>query len=234
MSCEQSKEFDEDEYVHLESSIESVFVSSPSLPTPVEGKRLLSSSTLKDLESDLKEADANYIALENQSTLAEEFKSLAQAKHDEVPYKFEIINDGDYHKPLLSRESHLQLHSNTLKPISFATGVLIQTWCRHQYLKGLLPTLMVVWYLGVTFLAIQYEHDSALFLREEAQNHNCTEVSRERLYFYPLDCDSVHHSEQYYSLDDDLSFWRITFNCTVPGAQFYYNEDYWGDRKSVV
>eukprot|EP01040_Poterioochromonas_malhamensis_P010100 gene10100-10979_t len=231
MRRQQNNESDEEEYIHSEPSIERVLISSPSPPTSAEGKRFSSPSALKDLESDLEETNANVIVLENQNTLIEEVKPLVQAKHDEIPYKFEIINDGDHHKPLLSRENHLQLHSSTLKPINFATGVLIQTWCRHQYLKGLLPTLMVIWYLGVTFLAIQYEHDSALFLREETQKHNCTEILKERLYFYPLDCSSVHRSKQYYSLDDDLSLWRLSFNCTVPNAHFYYNEDYWGVQR---
>eukprot|EP01040_Poterioochromonas_malhamensis_P010099 gene10099-10978_t len=234
MSREQNNESDDDnEYVQLESAIERVIVSSPSPPTPTENNNFTTPSSLKDLESDFKEKNTNNVPPEEQSPLIQELKPLVRNKHDEIPYKFDDNND--HHKTLLSRENHLEIHSTPLKPINFATGVLIQTWCRHQYLKGLLPTLMVIWYLGFIFLAIQYEYDSASSLREETQNHNCTEVSRERLYFYPLDCDSVHRSHQYYLLDNSASIWRLSFNCTVPDAYFYYNDNYWGlQRYNIV
>jgi hypothetical protein len=114
------------------------------------------------------------------------------------------------------------------KSINFATGVLIQKWCRHQYLKALIPAIMVVWYYGGAFLATRYEKHATEFVHDELSSHNCTIVDRSSSPGdFLLDCRSINLHNQYIEVSHS-TYYEVTVNCTVPDAHFYYPKDYWG------
>ena len=115
------------------------------------------------------------------------------------------------------------------KPVNFATGVLIQKWCRHQYLKALIPTLIVLWYFGLAFLAIRYERHSVSYIDNQLPKYNCTKISEEYQPFQIVeDCTVIDRYTQYLTATPSGKFYKVTVNCTIPGADFYYPKADWG------
>jgi hypothetical protein len=114
------------------------------------------------------------------------------------------------------------------RPIDYSTGVLIQIWCRHQYLKGLLPSLMVFWFFGFYFLAANYEQDASSFYQNELKDNGCYLVSKEPLPF-PKECHLLNHATEYNHLDNRGNAFLMTVICSAGDAvNLYYDTDYWG------
>eukprot|EP01040_Poterioochromonas_malhamensis_P009910 gene9910-10767_t len=154
-------------------------------------------------------------------------------ENDFLSKDFQPLVRNQKQRSLLSHKS--QLPPNSFKSINFNAGMLIQTWCRHQYLKGLVPSLMVVWYFSLLFLGIEYQRDTSHFIRQQILDYNCTEISRESLPFYPADCSALDRGNQYYSLDNSDKTFEVSLYCALPGATFFYDEGYWGiSRHSQV
>jgi hypothetical protein len=117
------------------------------------------------------------------------------------------------------------------KPIDYSTGVLIQIWCRHQYLKGLLPSLMIFWFFGFYFLATNYEEDASSFFQNALKDHGCYLLSKESL-LYPKECHLLEHSKEYNHLDNRGNAFLMTVSCSDSndgeGVNLYYDTDNWG------
>jgi hypothetical protein len=124
----------------------------------------------------------------------------------------------------------LQLLGNhRAKSINFATGVLIQKWCRHQYIKALLPTLMIIWYFGLAILTLDYEKQAVNHLLDEYDSHNCSVIKEvPRALSEVHECSFLDNSRQYIELSYRKDYSEVTVNCTIPGANFYYEKGFWG------
>lgn len=111
--------------------------------------------------------------------------------------------------------------------LSFMASVLIQKWCRHQYLKGLFPTIVAFWYWSLFYLNFDYEVKASDYINNQLSEYNCTTFSSVELSSdSDFSCYNLNSDNQYYS-STDTGISLVTVNCTESGADLYYPNDYY-------
>jgi hypothetical protein len=110
------------------------------------------------------------------------------------------------------------------KLINYGAGVLIQKWCRHQYTKGLFPTLLAVWYWGLSYIGVDYQRKASNYILNQVNLYNCTTIVSEEVSL--VSCGHLNVENQYYFHDDNGKYYKRTVSCTLEGASFFYPRDF--------
>lgn len=137
-----------------------------------------------------------------------------------------VVRNDENDVPLNKSDKGLDMDKHSATQIHFGAGVLIQKWCRHQYIKGLVPTILALWAWTLSYVQMYYQEETIDYIRDQLSQYNCTTVSATKVNIEDEGCASIDTSSQYYFSDPNGDLYLRTVSCTLSGVDLYYPNDF--------
>jgi hypothetical protein len=110
--------------------------------------------------------------------------------------------------------------------IHYGAGNLIRIWCRHQYIKGLFPTFIALWYWILAYISLDYQIKSSHYISEQLNEYSCSQTSQTDI-SGSISCSNLDSSTSQYYYYDGNKYQQTTVSCSIPGVDLYYPNTYY-------
>jgi hypothetical protein len=109
--------------------------------------------------------------------------------------------------------------------IHYGAGSLIRTWCRHQYIKGLFPTFLAIWYWILAYISLDYQIKSSQYISDQLGEYNCLQTNQ--VDANSISCSNLLSPSSQYYYYDGSRYHVTTVSCAIPGVDLYYPNTYY-------